>query len=328
MAGQHAYERETEAVADDLEAVLYVELDRIRSAAIRRLGAGPRLRRLPGLDQWERAFRDHARLALALGCGIGAGEVRRATRGRGWSEVGLVARFDDDDDDDEAAQELKREWQQPRIGRTHLGKPLEARVKRLSQSDREGLALVPRAALDAADQYSMKLAGEIAEATMAKVQEIIGQGLADGMSGRAIARALEAEQLPDDAGEGWPRHRLSRIVRTETMRHLSAGELVATFASEAVEGWRYSAILDMRTSDLCRGIDGLFISKTALAEGMFGCPPFHPHCRTIMVPSFAWQKLGEQVDWENLPDGASLTEIRGTKMGTVDVPLQEVPRAA
>ena len=146
------------------------------------------------------------------------------------------------------------------------------------------------AALRASQDYALKLADVTAETVLANIQRTVVTGLAAGLSGEAIeAWLLERKVLPPDATLGWPKHRIARLVRTETMRHLNNGELAETYSDEANVAWRYSAILDLRTSDICRQLHGKIIRRHHLHTCGLGSPPFHPHCRTIMLPIFQWQ---------------------------------------
>ena len=72
-----------------------------------------------------------------------------------------------------------------------------------------------------------------------------------------------------------------RLVRTESC--FVAGELTARAYEECgIEKYRYLATLDLRTSKICRSLDGkVFL----LAERMVGknYPPMHPWCRSTTI---------------------------------------------
>jgi SPP1 gp7 family putative phage head morphogenesis protein len=50
---------------------------------------------------------------------------------------------------------------------------------------------------------------------------------------------------------------------------------------DALAGWRYVATLDGRTSEICRGLDGMVFAVDAPDLPR---PPRHPRCRSVLVP--------------------------------------------
>lgn len=74
-----------------------------------------------------------------------------------------------------------------------------------------------------------------------------------------------------------------RLVFTESMYANNQG-MLATFKKDKVKSYTLSAVLDYRTSEQCRAIDGKqFLVKEAEAGVNF--PPFHPWCRTTAIPN-------------------------------------------
>lgn len=53
-----------------------------------------------------------------------------------------------------------------------------------------------------------------------------------------------------------------------------------------IKEYEYLATLDMRTSDICRGMDGT-IHKVSLAKVGVNYPPMHVRCRSTTIPYFA-----------------------------------------
>ena len=72
-----------------------------------------------------------------------------------------------------------------------------------------------------------------------------------------------------------------RLVRTESA--FIHGELQKRAYEEAgIKKYRYVAILDLRTSELCRGLDGkTFLVSEAMAGKNY--PPMHPWCRSTTI---------------------------------------------
>lgn len=50
-------------------------------------------------------------------------------------------------------------------------------------------------------------------------------------------------------------------------------------------GFLYKAVMDMRTSDICRSLNGLIIPLSDRSRLMKYMPPQHPNCRSILVPN-------------------------------------------
>lgn len=72
-----------------------------------------------------------------------------------------------------------------------------------------------------------------------------------------------------------------RLVRTESA--FVHGELQKTAYKEAgIKKYRYVAILDLRTSELCRGLDGKTFSVSEAVAGK-NYPPMHPWCRSTTI---------------------------------------------
>lgn len=76
-----------------------------------------------------------------------------------------------------------------------------------------------------------------------------------------------------------------RLVRTE-------GNFVATeinfkaYEEAGIEKYRFCAILDLRTSEMCRELDGKVYLVKEQKVGV-NCPPMHPFCRSTTVAEFS-----------------------------------------
>lgn len=84
-----------------------------------------------------------------------------------------------------------------------------------------------------------------------------------------------------------------RLIRTEAA-YMSNQARLKGWQDHNVEEYSLVAVLDFRTSQFCRHIDGkVFKVKDAKCTGFDGnYPPFHPFCRTIAVAKFTNQKTG------------------------------------
>lgn len=73
-----------------------------------------------------------------------------------------------------------------------------------------------------------------------------------------------------------------RLVNTEHAYACEQGTL-KMYEEIDVEEYEIFAVLDTKTSQICRNLDGS-VYETSKATVGFNYPPFHPHCRTTTVP--------------------------------------------
>jgi SPP1 gp7 family putative phage head morphogenesis protein len=98
----------------------------------------------------------------------------------------------------------------------------------------------------------------------------------------------EAQRIPS---------RLEVIVRTETTNAYNMGRIIAArspAADKIIQGFEYSAILDSRTTAVCRKLDGRFIAKGDPDLARLS-PPNHFNCRSLLVPVTIIDDPGEPI---------------------------------
>lgn len=81
------------------------------------------------------------------------------------------------------------------------------------------------------------------------------------------------------------KYNAGRLIMTESA-FFSGEARRECFNSLGVEQYRIVATLDMRTSEICRDMDGKVFKMSEYDPGMTA-PPFHPYCRTTTAPYFA-----------------------------------------
>jgi SPP1 gp7 family putative phage head morphogenesis protein len=113
------------------------------------------------------------------------------------------------------------------------------------------------------------------------VYEAIARAVADGTT----LEDFKAE-VQDALEESWGEDGASRvetIFRTNVQGAYNAGRHEAAQAVKAERPyWRYQAILDSRTSEICRPCDGTVLSADS-EWFQSHYPPLHPNCRCIAV---------------------------------------------
>ncbi|KGO12776.1 primosomal protein [Clostridium botulinum] len=82
------------------------------------------------------------------------------------------------------------------------------------------------------------------------------------------------------------RNRARTLVNTESANVVSKATFNSYIGSGIVKEYEILATLDLHTSKICRSLDGK-IFKISEKEIGVNAPPFHPNCRTTIVPYFA-----------------------------------------
>ena len=122
--------------------------------------------------------------------------------------------------------------------------------------------------------FSERIWGNTEELEKAVKKEIM-KSLLTGRPTEEAARAIN-----DQFGKGMFNAR--RLVRTETA-YITNQMTLEGYKSQGVEKYVYVAILDLKTSKVCRGLDKKrFLVKNAQVGVNF--PPMHPFCRSTTVP--------------------------------------------
>ncbi len=105
-------------------------------------------------------------------------------------------------------------------------------------------------------------------------------------------------------------HRLETIVRTNTTTAYNHGRLTEMLGADVarfVDGVRYSAILDERTTEVCQFLDGkVFRLPAAQEEVELLLPPRHFNCRSIIVPIV----VGSPIDPADVITAAEVARAR------------------
>ncbi|KRL97447.1 minor capsid protein [Liquorilactobacillus satsumensis] len=111
-----------------------------------------------------------------------------------------------------------------------------------------------------------------------RLQELFTAQQMSGMSEHDMAQAIEKE-----FGAGI--YNAKRLIRTEANYFHNKTKL-DSWKKRNVQEYQLVAVLDKRTSQICRRMDGK-VFKVDDAEVGTDYPPFHPNCRTVSVIHFA-----------------------------------------
>lgn len=117
--------------------------------------------------------------------------------------------------------------------------------------------------------------------------EIITAGFTAGTSIQGMTKQLNDLGLHELKETG--KFVAERLIRTEVNYFANQGELKA-YKECGIEEYRYVATLDIRTSELCRGLDGLVEAvKNAVVSKNY--PPMHPFCRSTTIAVIVGETL-------------------------------------
>ncbi|WP_124098352.1 minor capsid protein [Ruminococcus sp. Marseille-P6503] len=116
------------------------------------------------------------------------------------------------------------------------------------------------------------------------VQEILLNGFLTGKSSGRMASDLQKRMHSSYS-------RSLTLIRTEAS-YIANGAELESYRESGAEKYRFVATLDLRTSEICRSLDG---NEYSLAEACQGenFPPMHPRCRSTTVPALSDEVMAD-----------------------------------
>lgn len=140
--------------------------------------------------------------------------------------------------------------------------------------------LLPDEFVDTIDAEAFKVVGDYSIRISQKTKNIVVQAIKDGYSTGETIDMLRS--MYQDETDTW----LNTVIRTKTTEIYNEARKQYwendEYASQVVEAYQWSAILDDRTSDICRYLDGKIYEVGELADSLK--PPAHFNCRSVLVP--------------------------------------------
>lgn len=154
---------------------------------------------------------------------------------------------------------------------------LEARRLRQGKPEQVGFAAIqpgpesfyPEVGVDWYRSYSLRLAGVQQQAALERAKQIVAEGVERGLDNRAVIANLR-EVYPD-----FSKHRLENIARTEIAKIYEQARIQEMGGNDDIVGYEVAAILDTRTSEICRARNGRRFPKAQLPGN---APPYHFQC--------------------------------------------------
>ncbi|MGL5712240.1 MAG: minor capsid protein [Paraclostridium sp.] len=162
----------------------------------------------------------------------------------------------------------------------------------------------------------------------ADLRDTITQGFIKGQTSSEMATKI-AERY------GVAHSRAKTLVQTETNRVFNQAQ-TKSLLDQGYEEGEISSIGDDRTSKTCRNLDGTIITLKDAMAGV-NAPPFHPNCRSIVVPKIEgqevlqrWSKKDEDTyGWDDLPSDMQDDILSGKSVKQAvgfDAPNVKVPK--
>lgn len=121
----------------------------------------------------------------------------------------------------------------------------------------------------------------------------------------------EVINILDSEGRQLSEVSLERYARTKHTEVMNRGRLEAFESSGVVTGYQYSAILDDRTSEICRGLDGKIFEA-----GKEVVPPAHFNCRSLLIPITKYEEFEPDTHVGKTPISDFVTENIGKGFAT------------
>jgi SPP1 gp7 family putative phage head morphogenesis protein len=109
-----------------------------------------------------------------------------------------------------------------------------------------------------------------------------------------LIRGEPAEKVIADFAERMnvSKHAAARLIRTEAA-YFSGQSRLDAYREMGVERYKFVATLDMRTSEICRGMDGKVFLIGDAKPGV-NYPPLHVFCRSTTIPYYEDAAAGER----------------------------------
>lgn len=131
--------------------------------------------------------------------------------------------------------------------------------------------ILPEEYLEVIEAESFKAVGDYTTEITKKAKNKLVQGLKDGLSDSELSKMLQEEL--EDVSERW----INTVVRTKTTEMYNDARKIYwendPLASQIVEGYQWSAILDDRVSGVCEYLDGKMFPKGEFIDRV--TPPIH-----------------------------------------------------
>ena len=144
-------------------------------------------------------------------------------------------------------------------------------------------------------EYAFELSRFRDDQSVREVKEIVSRGIAEG-KGYDVIKA----ELFDKVDSIFSMNHADTVARTESARGFAIGGLISYMDDDSVRYVEYSAVLDERTTIICRGRDGKIYDK--LDPQVRYMIPANYRCRSIWVPVMEEEPEPSRVAISDVPE--------------------------
>lgn len=144
-------------------------------------------------------------------------------------------------------------------------------------------------------EYAFELSRYRDDQSVREVKEIVSRGIAEGKSHDVIKA-----ELFEKVDKIFSMDHADTVSRTESARGFAIGNLISYMDDSNVEYIEYSAVLDERTTEVCKTRDGGIYRKDD--ERVRYMIPAHYRCRSIWVPVIFEEPEPSRVQQPNIPE--------------------------
>lgn len=161
-----------------------------------------------------------------------------------------------------------------------------------------------------------KTLGKYMENLFLQYEDGLRDTLVNGMV-RGDSYEQMAENLSQSTGVSMRKAKL--LVNTESNAIFNSSVSDVIMDNPLVKGYRFRAVLDSHTSEICQSMDGTYIPKEDMKPGV-NYPPLHPNCRSTVVTVLVdenekkdsrqrWTK-NDKSQWEKVPPGMTYKQYK------------------
>lgn len=140
--------------------------------------------------------------------------------------------------------------------------------------------MLPEEFLEVLEAESFKMVGDYSNEISKRTKNKVMQAIKQGVSESELAKILMSDN--EDYTDTWAK----TVARTKTTEIYNQARKTYwdtdPLASQIIEAYQFSAIMDERTSDVCSKLDGKIFDKGDFTSVI--TPPLHFNCRSILVP--------------------------------------------
>lgn len=140
--------------------------------------------------------------------------------------------------------------------------------------------ILPEEFLTVIEAEAFRTVGDYSTEMTKRAKNVVMNGIKAGLGEGEIVKRIKDDVR--EASETW----LQTVIRTKTTEIYNSARKTYwetdKLAKELVSAYEYSAIIDDRTSDVCRELDGKIFEKGEFIDKV--TPPLHFSCRSILVP--------------------------------------------